>query len=715
MPETVLSRISIAALLAGTGHAVPWAPAAEPAPDGAPQNQSSMEALARARDLDELERMRRAVHAAGEVAYHWNLATDTLVWAGDVENALGIENGPAIASGRSYARLLDRKNPISRFDAVMTTAARDEGEGVPYAIEYQIRPFGPDDEEAHWVEDTGRWFASPEGRPAEAFGIVRRIDDRHIRDEHLKVLGTSDPLTGMMNRSRLGDALGEAIEASKRDGISFAFLIAAIGNMNVVNNAYGFEVADEVVNALAQRLRQVVRAGDSIGRYSGGKFGVILSNCSEIDFEFVARRFLGVARDSVIETSKGPVWASLSIGGIVLPRHAGDAHTAMARAEEALSTAKRQPTDGFVLYKPSQELASLRSLNARCGAEILSSLREDRLTLAYQPIVDARTGGVIMNEALLRLITPEGHAVEASHLISIAEKLGLVRLVDRTVLGLAVAELQRNPAARISLNISGVTATDPRWSGLLTEMLRDSRDVAGRLTIEITETAALNDLEHVTSLIAELRELGCRIAIDDFGAGYTSFRNLQVLDVDLVKIDGTFCENLAANPDNQYFVRTLIDLARKFELRTVAEWVSSEEDARILRGLGVDYLQGNLFGAAAIPLPAEEPADQAPEAPVPSAMADPVEAEAPLTEEPEANAPIEVAEEIGLPCEDEVPIPAAPAENETERPQIGLRPTLPEPEMVSGTPAPEADADDSELDFLRRAMASLDSFRKPAA
>ncbi|MGE0213384.1 MAG: EAL domain-containing protein [Parvibaculaceae bacterium] len=702
-----MSRISIAAILAGTGP-VPSAPAAEPASGGPAPSASSVDALARVRDLDELERIRRAVHATGEVAYHWHLASDALVWAGEVGRALDVENGPAIATGRAYARLLDRDNVTSRFDAVTSSGVRDEGEGVPYAIEYQIRPFGPDDERSHWVEDTGRWYAGSDGRPAEAFGIVRRIDDRHSRDEHLRLLGTSDPLTGMMNRSRLADALNEALEASKRDGVGFAFLVAAVSNLNVVNHAYGFEVADEVVNALAQRLRQVVRGGDSIGRYSGGKFGMILANCSEVDFEFAVRRFLGVARDSVIETSKGPVWATLSIGGIVLPRHAGDAHTAMARAEEALAAAKRQPTDGFVLYKPSPELASLRNLNARCGAEILSSLREDRLTLAFQPIVDARTGAVAMHEALLRLITPEGQPVEAAHLISIAEKLGLVRLVDRTVMGLAVAELQRNPAARISLNISGVTATDPRWSGLITDILRENREIAGRLMIEITETAALNDLDHVTSFIDQLRELGCRVAIDDFGAGYTSFRNLKVLDVDMVKIDGTFCENVAQSPENQYFVRILIDLARRFDLRTVAEWVSSEEDAEILRALGVDYLQGNLFGAATIPLT--------------------VEPEEEILEEAASAAD---AEEIGeLPAEVSMPIPEEavrePAIEETALEESSFDPVddMPafapvkaslEPQEPVEADAPDDTDDDPDGSFLRKAMASLDAFRKPAA
>ncbi|MDP9137720.1 MAG: EAL domain-containing protein, partial [Pseudomonadota bacterium] len=197
----------------------------------------------------------------------------------------------------------------------------------------------------------------------------------------------------------------------------------------------------------------------------------------------------------------------------------------------------------------------------------------------------------------------EGEAGAASHLIPIAEKLGLIRLIDRRITMLAVQRLQTFPTARLSLNVSGITATDPRWYGQLTEILSEQRENNDRLTIEITETVALNDLNETARFIAALRELGCSVAIDDFGAGYTSFRNIKMLNIDVVKLDGSFCEHLSSNQDNQYFVRTLIDLARKFELKTVAEWVETEEDASLLRSWGVDYLQGKLFGEATLDPP----------------------------------------------------------------------------------------------------------------
>jgi diguanylate cyclase (GGDEF)-like protein len=558
--------------------------------------------------FQELERVQRAALAVGEAAYHWVIDTDEIFWSGNADSVLGCAP-QNVATGRAFAGFLDIDNLASRYDAVMQTNGADEGAGVPFQIEYLFRPDGRGGRQAVWLEDGGRWFKGANGRPAEAYGMVRRIDDRHKRDQHLSFLGNCDPLTGMMNRGRMAEALGEAISVSERESKSCGFLIAGIRNLAVVNDAYGFEIADEVIIAVGRRLRQVVRAGDAIARYSGSKFGIILNNCSEEELNIAAERFLAVARDSVIETERGPVWAMLSIGALVLPKHANDANMAMARAEEALTEAKRLPSDGFSVYQQSQRRLSERGLNARCATEIVTCLKEDRFRLAYQPIVSAATGLPVMHEALLRMEDHAGEMIAAAHLIPIAEKLGLVRLIDRSVVQMAISTLLSYPESNIAFNVSGITATDPRWFSQMTEVLGAHRDINPRLTVEITETVALSDLDETARFTTSLRELGCKVAIDDFGAGYTSFRNLKALNVDILKLDGSFCQDLKSNSDNEYFVRSLIDLAKKFDLLTVAEWVQSPDDAELLKTWGIDFMQGNLFGAAMLDLPWEAAAD----------------------------------------------------------------------------------------------------------
>jgi diguanylate cyclase (GGDEF)-like protein len=548
------------------------------------------------------ESIRRALEAAGEAAYHWVIETDEIAWSANARDVLGCDPA-AIGSGRAYATYLDADNFTSRYDTVMRTAAIDEGGGVCFQIEYLFRPEGRTGRASVWVEDHGCWYGGGDGRPQEVFGTVRRIDDRHRRDQHLSYLGNCDPLTGMMNRGRMAEALGEAMAVAARDGTSCAFAIAAVNNLAVVNEAYGFEVADEVIVNMGRRLRQVVRTGDAIARYSGSKFGLILNHCGDDELAIAAERFLGVARESVIETARGPVWALLSIGCLVLPKHAADANTAMARAEEALTEARRQPSDGCVVYRPSPQRGAERTLNAHSATEIVRCLREDRFHLAFQPVVAAKTGEPAFHEALLRMTDSAGEVIAAAHLIPIAEKLGLVRLIDRAVTQMAVATLHRYPAARLAINLSGTTATDPRWYPQIAEILESNRSVTGRLIVEITETVALGDLAETRRFVARLRDLGCGVAIDDFGAGYTSFRNLRALPVDILKIDGSFCRDLAGSSDNRYFLRSLIDMARTFGMQTVAEWVESEDDAVLLREWQADFLQGSRFGEASLEAP----------------------------------------------------------------------------------------------------------------
>ncbi|MBZ0146632.1 MAG: EAL domain-containing protein, partial [Pseudorhodoplanes sp.] len=191
----------------------------------------------------------------------------------------------------------------------------------------------------------------------------------------------------------------------------------------------------------------------------------------------------------------------------------------------------------------------------------------------------------------------------ASEIIPVAERLGLVRLLDHRVLELVIDELAAHPDIRASLNVSPASTTDPDWWTRLGGLLRSHPDVAQRLIVEITEMAAIHDIDDTRGFVTRVKDLGCRIAIDDFGAGYTSFRNLRKLGVDIVKIDGAYVENLTRSEDDRTFVRTLIELGQRLGIETVAEWVQDEPAAAILASWGCDYLQGALIGRATIEKP----------------------------------------------------------------------------------------------------------------
>jgi EAL domain-containing protein (putative c-di-GMP-specific phosphodiesterase class I) len=191
---------------------------------------------------------------------------------------------------------------------------------------------------------------------------------------------------------------------------------------------------------------------------------------------------------------------------------------------------------------------------------------------------------------------PDGLIVSAGEFIAISEQLGMSRLIDRRTLELSIDVLKQFPDIRLSVNVSGLTASDHEWLVMLHRLTGGRRALTERLTIEITETAAIHDLDLTINFVDTLKELGCRVAIDDFGAGYTSFKNLKILDVDMVKIDGSFVKNLLEEPTNRVFIKTLVELAQTFGLDTVAEWVADEETARICAECGISHMQGYYFG-----------------------------------------------------------------------------------------------------------------------
>ncbi len=535
--------------------------------------------------------------SVGDVPYEWQIAADNLRWGDNVRAILGLPDTADIATGRAFAQLLDPNTPLSRFDAVMRSTEGDQGSGVFYQVKYCLRTAqtsGP----GLWIEDVGRWFAGPDGKPVRAHGIVRVINDRHAQEQQLAYLSQFDGLTGEMNRWRLAEVLTSTLEEATKFRNSCGFLLAAIDNLARINEAYGYDVADEVIAAVAKRLRAKMRGADVLGRFSGNKFGIVLNKYTFEDLNTAADRLLAGVRDDVVQTKAGPVAVTATIGGVVAPRHARSVGEILSRAQEALNAAKAKRKGSFLSYRPNIEREERRRENQRSGDEIVSALNERRVVMAFEPVVETLSRKIAFHECLMRIRRPDGSIETAQNVIPAAEHLGFVRLLDHRVLELVIAELAANPNFRASMNASPISATDPDWWAALNTQLRMYPGVAQRLIIEITEMSAIQDIDDTRGFVARVKDLGCQIAIDDFGAGYTLFRSLRKLGVDIVKIDGAFVEHMIRSEDDSAFVLTLIDLARRLKLKTVAERVQDEEAASVLANAGCDYLQRKLIGLA---------------------------------------------------------------------------------------------------------------------
>jgi diguanylate cyclase (GGDEF)-like protein len=533
------------------------------------------------------------LRSIGDVAYEWHLDTDALTWSENAVALLGV--GVAeLASGHSFARHVDAAGRLTRIDVVQRATQRDAGNGIPYQVQYAFRR----GEEKIWLEDTGRWFAGQDGKPLRAHGVIRVIGERHERERWLEQRAKFDPLTGELNRLCLTEALSTTLDEAVRFRSSCGFLLVAIDHLGHLNEAYGFEIADAVIAQVGKRIRARLRGKDHLGRFSGNKFGVILNSCTPDELSIASERLLAGVRDEPFFTVAGPVALTVTIGGVIAPRHARTAPEVLARAQDALHASRAKRHGSFTAYLPNVERDTLRRQSVRAADEIVAALNERRIALAFEPVVEVQSRKVAFYECLMRIHRHDGGIAHANEIIPVAERIGLVRMLDFRVLELIVAELSAAPSLRASVNVSPNSAIDPHWWQGLGALLRANADAASRLIIEITETAAIQDLDDARGFVTRVKDLGCRIAIDDFGAGHTSFRNLRKLGVDIVKIDGAFVPNIVKSNDDRAFVHTLVDLSRRLGLKSVAEWVQDEETAALLADWGCDYLQGALIGLA---------------------------------------------------------------------------------------------------------------------
>lgn len=542
--------------------------------------------LEEAREIDP----RAVLNSLSAVVYDWDMVSDRLTWGANVGETLAAFPAASIASGAAFSELVTSESELSRFQAIKNSPAADEGQGAPYRVAYRLaRPDG----KTCAVEDVGRWFADGEGRPARAHGVLRILH----RNEGLGSPGEGarGAANALADRRAFNDELEARFAAVRPGEGGFAVLMVGIEDLGELNRRHGYDVADEVIAAVGRRLGANVRAIDDVSHYAGGKFAVLLSTSNPEQLAIAATRLARRITAELFLTAIGAVRASVRIGSALAPRHGRNACRLLQRAEEAYEQAASEESR-YALYTPGQALSEAQRREAAIADEIVAALNQRRVVVAYQPVVATRSGAVAFYEALLRVRQEDGVIVGPEILLPVAEKVGLITQLDQRVFELALDRLSVEPDLNISVNISVATLRSPEWLDGMKAALSLRPGVAERLIVEIVETLAVEPIDEAMRVIARMKAFGVTIAMDDFGAGHTSFRNLRRLGVDIVKIDGAFVQNVACSLDDRFFVRTLAQLARHLGIKTVAEWVEDAEARRLLAEWDIDYLQGHLVG-----------------------------------------------------------------------------------------------------------------------
>jgi diguanylate cyclase (GGDEF)-like protein len=553
--------------------------------------------IERAAESGQFDWLQRAIEAAGDLLYDWDLSTDRITWIGSGAEIFGTDDLKGVVTGEGFVGRINPEDVPTRLKALSDHFA----EGNQYDCEYRIRG---DNGTFCWVHDRGRAQRAGNAVPGRMIGSLRLVNARKQHEARLERLASFDELTGHLNHVRLREALEHALTYSRRSEVPGGYLVIGVDKLSLVNNSMGHEAGDSILIEIGQRLDRCLRASDVVGRIGMDRFGIVLGQCSDGQMARAAERILQAVRETPFATDGTDSHVSVSIGGVPFTEFCNTAYDVMAKAETALKQAKRDGRDRFVMYQVSEQQGEMHRRNLAVGSQVKDALRDRRLQFAFQPVVRAGNKEAVFHECLLRMRDENGEIIPAGVFVPIIEQLGLVRLIDRYVLDLAVQALIDHPTLNLAINISGLTSSDQSWLRTLSALVKSKPDVARRLIIELTETSALTDIEESARFLSAIRELGCRVAVDDFGAGFTSFRHLKSLTLDIVKIDGSFVRNLADNVDNQLFIRNLLGLAEAYGMETVAECVETQEDARFLIGEGVKYLQGYYFGRPSMETPA---------------------------------------------------------------------------------------------------------------
>ena len=419
-------------------------------------------------------------------------------------------------------------------------------------------------------------------------------------EANLKDQVMTDDLTGFPNRVRLLDRAGHALAAARRDHKKTAVLLLDLDRFKEVNDTLGHHIGDLLLQQIGPRIQGELRLGDTVARLGGDEFAVLLPDVpSEATAMLIAERI----RDAIerpIQVDELTLDVEVSIGVAVAPSHGDDVNLLMQRADVAMYVAK-QSMVGASLYDSAIDDHNPRRL-ALLG-ELRQAIRERELVLAYQPKGELPTGDLAGVEALVRWQHPTRGLVMPDEFIELAEHTALIQPLTRFVLDEALHQCRRwlddGRHISVAVNISARSLLDSELITMVTELLSTYDLPAGMLTLELTESAIMNDPNRARATLVELSTMGVRLAIDDFGTGYSSLAYLKTLPVNELKIDRSFVLNMVENPSDAVIVRSVIDLGHNLGLRVVAEGLETDEMARKLQNAGCTHAQGFLWARPA--------------------------------------------------------------------------------------------------------------------
>jgi len=546
------------------------------------------------------ERYRLAVEGVNDGIWDWDGRDGKLFMSKRSRMILGIDMDQEYITIDKWFRVIARED----VDKFVMTLNKYITEPQKKHLQIECRVKTPDGKEK-WIRTRGMAIWDESGIPIRVAGSITDITEQRLSDEKIHQLAYYDSLTGLPNRTLLKDRFDVAVAVAQRKNSSIAVLFLDLDNFKTINDTQGHSYGDELLMKVGEQLKLRLRRSDTIARLGGDEFVILQTNVKSIDeVHRLASRLLEVFRRPWVIKDR-EFFVTVSIGVSIYPNDGLDLHELMKNADTAMYRAKDSGRNNYQIY--SNELNSFIMERLKIESHLRKALENKEFILYYQPQIELKTGKVLCMEALIRWYNPAIGLAMPDSFIHIAEEIGLINDIGEWVLRTACRQLNQWRANgyndfKVSINLSPKQFQQPNLVEMVGSIIREAKVNAEWIELEITESLAMQNLEHTISILKRFKDMGVGVSLDDFGKGYSSLNYLKQLPISNLKIDKTFIHGITVNSKQAKIAKALISLAHNMDLTVTAEGVENMTQLEFLIKENCDIAQGYLFSE---PKPAE--------------------------------------------------------------------------------------------------------------
>ncbi|OGQ85246.1 MAG: diguanylate phosphodiesterase [Deltaproteobacteria bacterium RIFOXYD12_FULL_56_24] len=413
----------------------------------------------------------------------------------------------------------------------------------------------------------------------------------------LEYYATRDPLTHLYNQRMFWELIGYETGRSDRHNTTFALLVIDLDNFKTVNDRYGHVFGDFFLQQIANSLRPAVRDGDIVARYGGDEFVILLPEASKEQAHMVVSRIIeSVATLNIMTTEGFKIQCTISIGMAMYPEHGRSAKDIFLVADNMMYKAKEEGKNALAVAEES-DIAEIFKHESEINFKVYQSLEQQNIIPYFQPIFDLESGTILAHEMLMRIPTTGGTVLNAGEFIEAAGRIGLLPKLDQLLMQKAYERANADGyPGKLFINLTPKSLIIPEFMPNVLELTKRYEINPNRIVFEVTERDTVRNMAMLQKFVIQMKSLGFKFAVDDFGSGYSSFKYLKLFPIDYIKIEGEFIRNMLEDVEYMAYTKSIVTLAKELKVKTVAEYV---EDARIFeacRTLGIDYAQGYHVG-----------------------------------------------------------------------------------------------------------------------